>query len=50
MHYLRAVSWAIPGFSLDACAARLRTAHESPQPRPLTVRGRRFMIVAAKPG
>jgi len=49
VYYLRAVSWAIPEFSLDACAGQLRAAHETPEIWPVPVRQRRFMLVAAKP-
>ena len=49
VYYLRIVSWAIPEFSLDACAAQLRAAHETPELWPVPVRERRFMMVAAKP-
>lgn len=29
VYYLRVVSWAIPHYRLDACAARLRAAHDT---------------------
>jgi len=49
VYYLRVVSWAIPEFSLEACSARLRAAHDSRQLWPVVVRQRRFLLVAAKP-
>jgi SAM-dependent methyltransferase len=49
VYYLRIVSWAIPEFSLDACAGQLRVAHETPELWPVPVRERRFMMIAAKP-
>jgi len=48
VYYLRVVSWAIPGFSLDACAASLRAAHDTPQMWPVPVRQRRFLLIATK--
>jgi len=50
VYYLRSVSWAIPQFSMDACAPQLRAAHEAPDNWPLPVRLRRFLLIAAKPG
>jgi SAM-dependent methyltransferase len=49
VYYLRVVSWAIPQYSLDGCAARLRGAHETPATWPVLVRQRRFLLIAAKP-
>lgn len=49
VYYLRVVSWAIPHYSLDACAATLRAAHGTPQMWPFPVRQRRFLLAAAKP-
>jgi len=49
VYYLRSVSWAIPQFSIDACAPQLRAAHESTRIWPVAVRLRRFLLVAAKP-
>ena len=48
VYYLRVVSWAIPGFSLDACTASLRAAHDTPQMWPVPVRLRRFLLTATK--
>ncbi len=49
VYYLRVVSWAIPHYSLDACAARLQAAHDTPQMWPVAVRQRHFLLVATKP-
>jgi SAM-dependent methyltransferase len=49
VYYLRVVSWAIPHYSLDTCAARLRAAHEAPHMWPVPVRQRRFLLIATKP-
>jgi hypothetical protein len=48
IYYLRLVSWAIPEFSLDSCVARLRDAHKRPGAWPVTLRQRRFLLVAGK--
>jgi hypothetical protein len=50
VYYLRSVSWAIPEFSVDACAPQLRAAHEAPGRWPVPVRLRRFLLAATKPG
>jgi SAM-dependent methyltransferase len=50
VYYLSVVSWAIPEFSLDACAQQLRAAHDTPEIWPIPVRERRFLMIAAKPG
>ena len=49
VYYLRVVSWAIPHYNLDACAARLRAAHDTPQMWPVPVLQRHFLLVATKP-
>ena len=49
VYYLRVVGHAVPGLSLDACASRLRAAHETPRMWPVPVRQRRFLLIAAKP-
>ena len=49
VYYLRVVGWAIPQFSLEACAPQLRTAHDTPAMWPVPVRQRRFLLVATKP-
>lgn len=48
LYYLRIVGWAIPDFSLDACAARLRAAHDTPQMWPVPFRQRCFLLIATK--
>ncbi len=50
VYYLRAVSWSIPGYSLEKCRDRLRALHENPSAWPVVVSGHRFMLVASKPG
>lgn len=50
VYYLRVISWAIPQFSLDACAGKLRAAHATPGRWPVSVRHRRFLLIATKPG
>jgi hypothetical protein len=50
VYYLRAVSWAVPEFSVDACIPRLRAAHETPEIWPVRVRLQRFLLTATKPG
>jgi hypothetical protein len=49
VYFLRVVSWAIPEFSLDACAPALRAAHDAGRIWPVPVRQRCFLLVAAKP-
>jgi len=49
IYYLRVVSWAVPGYTLDRCANRLRELHQTPGAWPVTVRQRRFLVIAAKP-
>jgi hypothetical protein len=49
VYYLRSVSWAIPEFSIDACAQQPRAAHQAHDSWPLPVRLRRFLLIAAKP-
>jgi SAM-dependent methyltransferase len=48
IYYLRVVGWAVPEFSLDAHLARLRAAHDNIAGWPLTLRLRRFLLVATK--
>jgi SAM-dependent methyltransferase len=50
VYYLRAVSWAIPEFSLDAYLTQLRAAHEAAEIWPARIRQRRFLLIATKPG
>ena len=49
VYYLRVVGYAIPHYSLDACAARLRAARDTPHIWPVPVRQRHFLLVATKP-
>jgi SAM-dependent methyltransferase len=49
IYYLRVVPWAVPEYTLDRCAGRLRELHETPDAWPVSHRQRRFLIVAAKP-
>jgi SAM-dependent methyltransferase len=50
IYYLRLVSWAVPGFTVERFAGRLRELHDTPAAWPVTVRQRRFLVVATKPG
>ncbi len=50
IYYLRLVSWAVPEFTLERFAGRLREMHDTSAAWPVTVRQRRFLVVAAKPG
>ncbi len=47
--YLRSVSWAIPGFDPDGHEAALRRIHAHMKEGPLTIRQRRFLVVARRP-
>ena len=49
VYYLRVVAWAIPDFSLEACAPALPAAHDAAGIWPVTVRQRSFLLAAAKP-
>jgi SAM-dependent methyltransferase len=49
IYYLRLVTWAVPGFSVERFAGRLRELHDTPAAWPVTVRQRRFLVVATKP-
>jgi hypothetical protein len=49
VYYLRVVSWAIPGYSVERCRAALLAAHETPSIWPVPFRQRHFLLVAAKP-
>lgn len=46
VYYLRAVSWAVPGLTFAQCVERLRPVHETPEAWPVTVRHRRFLLIA----
>ena len=50
IYYLRLVSWAVPGFTVERFAGRLRELHDTPGAWPVTIRQRRFLVVATKPG
>jgi SAM-dependent methyltransferase len=50
IYYLRLVSWAVPGFTVERFAGRLRELHDTPAAWPVAVRQRRFLVVATKPG
>jgi SAM-dependent methyltransferase len=50
IYYLRLVSWAVPGFTVERFEGRLRQLHDTPAAWPVTVRQRRFLVAAAKPG
>ena len=49
IYYLRVISWAIPEYSFDEYAGRLRELHETPAAWPVTIRQYRFLVIAAKP-
>jgi SAM-dependent methyltransferase len=50
VYYLKAVSWSIPGYSLENHRDRLRALYEDPSAWPIMTRGHRFLLVASKPG
>ena len=50
VYYLKAVSWSIPGYSLDKHRDRLRALHQDASAWPVMTRGHRFLLVASKPG
>jgi SAM-dependent methyltransferase len=47
--YLKAVSWSIPGYSLEKYRDRLRALYEDPSAWPVVTSGHRFLVVASKP-
>lgn len=47
--YLKAVSWSIPGYSLDKHRDRLRALYEDASAWPVMISGHRFLLVASKP-
>ena len=49
VYYLRVIGDAIPHYNLNACAARLRAAHEAPQLWPVPIQMRNFLLIATKP-
>ena len=50
IYYLRLVSWAVPGFTVERFAGRLRELHDTLAAWPVAVRQHRFLVVATKPG
>jgi SAM-dependent methyltransferase len=50
VYYLKAVSWSIPGYSLEKHRDRLRALYEDTSAWPVGTRGHRFLVVAVKPG
>jgi SAM-dependent methyltransferase len=50
VYYLRVVSWSVPGYRLDRCRDRLRELHETSAAWPVTIRQRRFLLIATTPG
>jgi SAM-dependent methyltransferase len=48
--YLKAVSWSIPGYSLEIYRDRLRALYEDASAWPVVTSGHRFLLVASKPG
>ena len=49
VYYLKAVSWAIPGYRLDKHRDRLRALHQDARAWPVMTRGHRFLLIASKP-
>lgn len=49
VYYLKAISWSIPGYSLEKDRNRLRALHDDPSAWPVVTRGHRFLLVACKP-
>jgi SAM-dependent methyltransferase len=50
VYYLKAVSWSIPGYSLERHRSRLRALHQDTSAWPVMTTGHRFLLVASKPG
>jgi SAM-dependent methyltransferase len=48
--YLKAISWSIPGYSLEKHRDRLRALYEDASAWPVMTSGHRFLLVASKPG
>jgi hypothetical protein len=48
--YQKAVSWSIPGYSLNKHRDRLRALHEDASAWPVVTSGHRFLMIASKPG
>jgi SAM-dependent methyltransferase len=49
VYFLQAVSWSIPGYSLEKHRERLRLLYEDRSAWPVVTRGHRFLLVASKP-
>jgi SAM-dependent methyltransferase len=49
IYYLRLVSWAVPEFTMDGFAGRLRDLHDTPAVWPAAIRQHRFLLIARKP-
>jgi SAM-dependent methyltransferase len=47
--YLKAISWSIPGYSLEKYRDRLRALHQDASAWPVVSSGHRFLLVASKP-
>jgi hypothetical protein len=47
--YLKAVSWSIPGYSLEKHRDRLRALYEDASAWPVMTSGHRFLLVASSP-
>jgi len=50
VYYLKAVSWSIPGYSLETHRDRLRALYDDASAWPVMTRGHRFLLVASRPG
>jgi SAM-dependent methyltransferase len=48
IYYLRVVSWAVPEYSFDRFAGRLRELHEAPGAWPVLYRQRQFLVIATQ--
>jgi SAM-dependent methyltransferase len=48
--YLKAISWSIPGYSVEKYRDRLRALYEDASAWPVVTSGHRFLLVASKPG
>ena len=48
--YLKAISWSVPGYSLEKYRNRLRALYEDASAWPVVASGHRFLLVASKPG
>jgi SAM-dependent methyltransferase len=48
IYYLRVVSWAVPEYSFDRFAGRLREMHETPGAWPVRYRQRQFLVIATQ--